>query len=258
MDEELEGHLTGLGMGKNEAKVYLTLLRRGPMAASGLAGATGLYRPFVYDILARLMEQGLASQVLIEGRKLFRASEATALREIYRERLANLDKVVEALSRRSISEDEPASVEVYKGKYAVKKAFKDILDHLIRTRVTHLGMGIDERYFINEDPYMGKRFIEGLEKHGLKEKMITFEGATEFAGGRTTQYRAMPAEFFNPTFILIDGELVTIVLWTQPRYVIKIRSKEFSDAYRKQFELTWRHCKRIKWKNTTAWASSTS
>ncbi|MBU1197374.1 helix-turn-helix domain-containing protein [Candidatus Micrarchaeota archaeon] len=236
-----------LGLTKNEARVYLSLLKKGPLTAHEISNASGIYRPSVYDCLNTLMEQGLTSYILVEGKKRFQAANPRSLEDYYEQRLQKVKQVVVELSKFSPKEREVATVEVYRGRKALKKAFRDILVELKRTRVPHLGMGIDDSYFINEDPYFSEWFIRNLEKQNLKEKMITFEGATGFAGGKTTEYRFIPPEFFNPTNILIDGNLVTIIIWTEPRYVIKIRSKQISESYRKQFELMWRGGKKMKW-----------
>jgi sugar-specific transcriptional regulator TrmB len=54
--------LTELGLTSYEAKAYLALLRRDSSAAADVARIAGVPRQRIYDVLASLVEKGLASQ----------------------------------------------------------------------------------------------------------------------------------------------------------------------------------------------------
>ena len=51
-------HLQSLGLSRNEAKVYLSLLRFYPVTGYQLSKQTGIRRSVVYDVLHRLIERG--------------------------------------------------------------------------------------------------------------------------------------------------------------------------------------------------------
>src|SRR5439155_5541838 len=53
--------LTRLGLTKYEAKAYLALIRRGSSTAAEVARIAGVPRQRIYDVLASLVERGLAS-----------------------------------------------------------------------------------------------------------------------------------------------------------------------------------------------------
>jgi sugar-specific transcriptional regulator TrmB len=62
--EDGQGHveqLTRLGMTMYEAKAYLALIRRGSSTAAEVARIAGVPRQRIYDVLASLVERGLAS-----------------------------------------------------------------------------------------------------------------------------------------------------------------------------------------------------
>jgi sugar-specific transcriptional regulator TrmB len=62
--EDGHGHveqLTRLGLTKYEAKAYLALIRRGSSTAAEVARIAGVPRQRIYDVLASLVERGLAS-----------------------------------------------------------------------------------------------------------------------------------------------------------------------------------------------------
>lgn len=251
MLQDFEEDLAALGLTRNEARIYLALCQSGAGTASEIASRTGLYRPYVYDTLNKLIKKGLASFVVSDGKKRFRAADPGRFEDLLEEKKERLERVLSRLHRQLEHAADAASVEVYQGKTATSRIFKEILEVLKRTRVEHLGIGIDEELFLKEKPFFSGWFISQLERHKLKERMITFEGAVHFAGGKTTEYRFVPKELFNPTATLIDGDMVSIIFWTHPNIVIKIVSRELADAYRKQFELLWNLGKAGRWRKTS-------
>src|SRR5688572_16059632 len=59
MNSSDKNQLEELGLAPGEAQVYLTALRRGAMAAVGIADETGLTRTAVYPIIGSLADKGL-------------------------------------------------------------------------------------------------------------------------------------------------------------------------------------------------------
>ena len=57
------GALREIGMNEAEIRVYSTLITQSPLSASEIAEKSGLYRPYVYDTLAKLMKKGLVTKV---------------------------------------------------------------------------------------------------------------------------------------------------------------------------------------------------
>lgn len=243
--------LKELGLTDAESEVYLCLLRSGPQRASEIAKKAGMYRPYVYDNLNKLMSKGLASNIIIDGKKQFKAANPDTLRDYMESKLDEVNSILPELHRQMLQPGKGTFVEVYKGKNAVRKAHLDILRVLKANHsLEHLGMGIDEELWMQNEPVFSRWFIKQLEKNNIRERMISYENESVFSGGKTSSYRFIPDQYFNPTIIYIDGDLVTMVFWSEPRVVIKIRSDALADSYRKQFELTWKHAKRKMWRQT--------
>src|SRR5436190_22919071 len=55
--------LQKLGFNGSEAKIYVTLLRNGPMTGYELAKASGVARPNVYGVLQKLEERGAVTRL---------------------------------------------------------------------------------------------------------------------------------------------------------------------------------------------------
>src|SRR3954462_5996521 len=59
-DGELVGQLTRLGLTSYEAKAYLSLIKRDSYTAAQVARQAALPRQRIYDVLATLVQKGLA------------------------------------------------------------------------------------------------------------------------------------------------------------------------------------------------------
>ena len=66
--------LKKLGLPENEAKVYIELLKRGPISVNNLSKKISFDRTLVYQILNNLVEKGLANYIIKENKKYFSGS----------------------------------------------------------------------------------------------------------------------------------------------------------------------------------------
>ena len=82
--------LEEIGLSKNEAKVYLSLVYLGCTTAGKIAKHSKVPRPNVYDALERLQEKGLVSYVMKDDKKHFEASDPNALMNILKEKESKL------------------------------------------------------------------------------------------------------------------------------------------------------------------------
>ncbi|MFH0972327.1 MAG: helix-turn-helix domain-containing protein [Candidatus Micrarchaeota archaeon] len=239
------------GLSDAEISVYMCLLQNGPLKVSDISKKIGMYRPYVYDNLYKLIEKGMCGNINMDGKKVFRAANPQTIRDFLADKMRRIDNAIPELENMMLKTPQDTSVWVYKGRNAARKAFADILKILKEDRsIEHLGMGVMEELFLLNEPTFSRWFIKQLEKYKIKERMISYESESVFAGGKTTEYRFIPDEYFNPTNTMIDGDLVTIIFWKNPKYVIKIKSADLADSYRKQFELMWKHGKKKHWKST--------
>ena len=67
--KDKEKVLEEIGFSKNEAKIYLVLLRLGMSPISEITEKTGIHRRNVYDSIERLAEKGLVGSIANENKK---------------------------------------------------------------------------------------------------------------------------------------------------------------------------------------------
>ena len=247
MAENQEAALVELGLTANEARVYLTMLGIGESPASAIAEHSGLYRPYAYDTLKKLLEKGLAGCVKKEGVRHYSAANPDSLRGMLERKQEALEKAMPSLESLAKAVKEKAGVQVFQGKRVVRIIQKDVLKTLSSEGGESLVFGVDEKKFMDADEVLMKQFFAIMKRKGFKEKVIVREGDNFLpAGKETTEYRFVSKEFFNPQSTFVYGGKVAIVLFNEPLYGIMIESRELADSYRKQFNLVWKHAKKRK------------
>jgi len=78
--EEIRETLKQIGLGHNESKVYLTLVKLGPSLAGKLAKEANIDRSACYDSLKALIKKGLVNYAIEANRRKFAASNPARLK----------------------------------------------------------------------------------------------------------------------------------------------------------------------------------
>lgn len=155
--------LQKIGLVKNEALIYETLLREGELSAGSIANKSKIHRRNVYDTLKRLIEKGLVFEVMHKAEDHFTAADPAKLMEIVENKEKALFKIMLGLTEtyRQINHNE--DVYIYKGIEGWKNNMQDILRYNPR-----------EIYYIDAkgpwlDPRLRQPFLEFAEKAHAKK-----------------------------------------------------------------------------------------
>lgn len=136
-DDQIK-QLTQLGLNVYEAKAYIALLRKESFSASQVADLSGVPRQRIYDILASLVERGLAiSRPGKHGTRYAAVAPQPALRSLLeqeQQRLNNIQITTDALIRtlgaqylQGKTEHSPLEyIEVLRGQTAINQRFAEI------------------------------------------------------------------------------------------------------------------------------------
>lgn len=87
----METLLIDLGLTRNEAAVYLYLLRHAGKAASAISRGTGITRTNTYYVLARLQDKGLVVKSTLDTRAAFRLEHPDSLNHYLDDRQRQLE-----------------------------------------------------------------------------------------------------------------------------------------------------------------------
>ncbi len=233
-----------LGLTENEITLYLCLLKLGSSTASQIAKNSGIYRPYVYDTVEKLLEKGLVSYIITENKRVFQAVHPHHLLDIQQQKTEQLLQIMPQLESFVKLSKEESKVNHYSGKKVVRTIQKDVLHTLLKERTENCVIGVNEKRFMEIDSVIMHQFFNQMKKNKLKERILVREGDNYLPGHKeVTTYRFLPKQFFDPTSTFIYGNKVAIIIFSQPLHGIIIKSALLAQTYRKQFELLWQYAK---------------
>ncbi len=226
--------LSEVGLGKREAEIYLALLRLGKSTVTRLTQETGIHRTYIYDLIEKLKEKGLVSQIKEQNKQYFQAANPERIKEYLLEKVESIDKLIPELNRIREKSKEETTVEAYKG----KEGIKTILNDIIREGKDYYAIG-SIKEFENILPAFSEQFIRKVNKIGIKEKVILEKGV-KIIEAKKHEYRYLPKEYVFLSGIIIYSDKVSFFIWKPPYIQILIRNKDIARSYLTQFNILWK------------------
>jgi sugar-specific transcriptional regulator TrmB len=231
---------TGLieaGLNKSETEIYLTLLKLGKSTVTKLTQITGIHRTYIYDLIEKLKEKGLVSQIKEENKQYFQAADPERIKEYLLEKVENLDKILPELNKLKELTKEETTVEIYKGKEGIKTVMNDIL----REGKDYFAIGAVKE-FEEILPIFSKQFINNVNKKKIIEKAILEKGI-KILGVKKKEYKYLPKEHIFLTGMVIYADKIAFFVWQEPYIQILIKNKAITESYLTQFNLLWKLAK---------------
>ena len=82
------------GLSEKEGRIYLELLKAGPINANVLSKLLDIERTVTYNVLNKLIQKGLANYIVKDGKKLFNAAEPENLLKPLKEKEEILNALI--------------------------------------------------------------------------------------------------------------------------------------------------------------------
>jgi predicted transcriptional regulator len=232
--------LKNLGMTDYEIEIFLVLIKEGTLSVYEISKKTGFYRQACYDALNRLQEKGFVSFVLKNGKRIFQTINPEQIPYFLDEQKKQFESILPELLKMQALGKEGISVEVFKGKRIVRIALRDIISTLKEKGGEVLCTAVDENLALETDETTIQQYERDILLYKIKERVIIKKGSEGFLKGGNTKYAYVEEKYFNSNPLLIYGDKVQIIMWSNPNYLIQIKSKNISNSFRKQFELMWK------------------
>ncbi|MBI2044488.1 hypothetical protein HYT23_00360 [Candidatus Pacearchaeota archaeon] len=226
------------GLGKSESEIYLSLLRLGKATATQLTQETGIHRTYIYDLIEKLREKGLVSQVKEENKQYFQAVDPERIREYLLEKVDNINKLIPELNKIKKESKEETKVETYKG----KEGIKTILNDIIKEGKDYCAIG-SVKEFEKILPIFSEQFLLKVNNQGLRERVILEKGI-KIIKAKKHEYRCLPKEYIFLSSMIIYGHKVALFIWKEPYIQILIKNKDIVKSYLTQFNLLWKIAKK--------------
>lgn len=115
------------GLSPNEAKIYETLVELGESTISKIAIAAGVHRRNAYDAIGRLIDKGLAFQILAAGENHYNAVDPAKLLELVGEKQQKIQAALPGLLKKFTHRTAPEEAYIYRGLEGQKNVWRDML-----------------------------------------------------------------------------------------------------------------------------------
>jgi sugar-specific transcriptional regulator TrmB len=242
--------LLKLGFNRNEAKVYLSLIRFGKADARTLIKETKFHKNIVYDNLEKLIDKGLVSFIIEGKRKIFQIASADSLNDYFEEKQKEIAEKKKSAEKLTLEISKIARVipsvqhaTVFRG----VKGIKAFYYRGVENRQYTLAFGAPQESI----DIMGEIFWRNLQAKRLarkvKAKLIFNPSIKEY--GETIKNRLTEVRYFERDFepmseTHIQGDEVGIIVWTKEPILFLIKDKLVAESYTKFFEKMWKQAKR--------------
>ncbi len=238
--------LAQIGLQETEARFYLAALELGEAPVRDIAAKAGISRTNAYDVLARLLEQKLVTQVGGSGNKtmVVAAEPPDQLTELLDARRRRLDVLLpELMSLHNRSSGKPR-VRFHQGPQGIKL----VLDDTLAARDKKL-LGILSMRDLYEVP--GRAWMDDLVRRRIEAgvylrvirspiKDIPNVWPQSQADLREVRF-ASPDFIFTMTSYIYDNK-VAVIASRRENFAMTIESEEFAMMQRNLFEVLWASC----------------
>lgn len=248
----MENELVELGLGENEAKIYLTALSMREFAAGAIAQRAKIKRSTTYLALGNLIKLGLVSEILSKKRKLFRVEGPESLQNLVKrmhrkaiEAENIVEKLAPALSNIRVENATAPKTTFYNGMEGLKNVLldvaasksswyvfgsttkilknlplKDLREILEEGEINRQKSGRPKIYFITDK---GIQALKEFQEHRPERREI----------------KIVPDEIpVSSAQILYDNKIAMLSLGSNP-FVSVVESKELFEVAKFMYHLVW-------------------
>ncbi|MEK6891519.1 MAG: helix-turn-helix domain-containing protein [Nanoarchaeota archaeon] len=240
----MEINLEELGLSRNEAKIYLYLLKNGERTTGPIIKETGIANSRVYESLNSLIEKGFVSYNVQKDGKHFKATNPKILIENEEERKKKVESLVPQLIRLMDKENNKEIVSaVYEGIEGFKTAFRKIIDDCpVKGEILIIGFSEQQHSQESLKTFLSNMNLKCKQK---KQKLkFIFDNKAKNTLGKEREkegfeVRYMPDGFISPAAIDIMGDYVYVFLWEEKPFVFMIKNQKIADSFRHYFNFLW-------------------
>jgi len=247
----MENLLVKAGLTLGESKVYSSLLELGQSSITSIISKSRVSTSKSYDILNRLKEKGLVSQVSISGVKYFKATNPNRIIEILESKkeetelaLIQVKNIIPDLITKYHSKESEEEAEVYIGIKGLITVFNEETEWMKKTRKPSLVIGITKGGKTGKDL---DDYFARLQKKRDKLRLKTYFIFNKKEKGNFPYLEK--SKYCRIKYLKVGSEMVSANLFSnktvfsiyakQP-FLLVIKSKDLTDEFRSYFKQLWK------------------
>jgi len=241
----MEEELKLLGLNDSDIKVYLALLEIGESVASKIAEKANVPRSSIYDILNRLVKEGMISHVTKDYLRYFNAIDPKVIAENLEYKKNRIDDILPNLEKIRNKSSEKIKTEVFDGPKGIESVFNMMLKE--KEILTLGGSGKTSEVL----PYFMPKWNRQRKNKNLLVRIIYLD--TEDNRQRVKhvekdlqpiKYKFLQTNYLFPVMTFVFGNKVMFGLFHKEPSATVIESSELASTYRGYFENLWKIAKK--------------
>ncbi|MDO8642829.1 MAG: helix-turn-helix domain-containing protein [Candidatus Woesearchaeota archaeon] len=231
--------LEAIGLGKNEIKVYVRLLQRGPSTAGEVAEKMDIHRPNVYDALEKLIALGLVTYIFQNEKKIFQATDPAAVCSLMEEKKLQLSRLVPELKMHAQLAGPKPKAHIFEGIAGIKAMTDDQLASGAPIYSFGIPRDVSERM---------KSFVVIYHERRMRQKQWQYHLYNENAQERIaylntlpcTRAAFLPKEYDSPATTNVYDNKVSFFIWADEPFGVIIDDERMAASYTNYFKLLWK------------------
>ncbi len=238
-----------LGFNRNEARVYLSLIKFGKADAHQIISDTKFHKNIVYDNLEKLIDKGLVTFIIEECRKVFQVAPSHMLIQFIEEQEKEIEgkKRLASTIAKEISKHVPKipfkqEARIFRGVRGIKTFYEETLKGRDFVAFGAPQASVDimgELFWQNYDAKRRERKILArlIFNPSLKEYGSTIKNSF-------TDIRYFDQYFEPMTETHVQDDKVAIIVWSEEPVLFLIQDKFVTDSYLRFFEEMWKKARK--------------
>jgi sugar-specific transcriptional regulator TrmB len=232
--------LAVIGLTNGEIKVFEAVLAVGIATINTIHEQTGFERRAIYDIINKLIEKGLLSYTIEEGKKTYQCAPPNVVKaaiEKKKQELHEAQKLLPQLRVEYTAKKPQVRFETYRGKKGMKTIFEDMLNY---KNVYVIGGGF---YLVKELPHFWPQYNKRrIKAQCTWHNLVIWELKEKIPETEYLKAKVLPKEFSgNPVAILVYGNKVVNLSWGEEMFAFVTESKNMTQNYKKYHKYLWTH-----------------
>jgi sugar-specific transcriptional regulator TrmB len=236
--KEEEIMLQELGFTQAEAKVYLTLLKLGPVKVGQIIEKSGLQSSTIHNTLHSLIDKGFVRYVLRGKIKIYQSVEPNLILQEFKEKEQKFEEIVPKLeSMQQLTKEKPQA-EIYEGTSGIIT----MLNELIQDSKPN-----DNYYFFAVDVSgLNKeiqKFFERYDKKRENKKLIVRGLARKELKPLFSKRKYLKTKYVNfpiPSNISICNDKMVLITWGEKPIGMLVKSKQLIQSQINFFNELWK------------------
>ena len=236
-----------IGLAKNEARIYETLLREGESGVGIIAAKSRVHRRNVYDSMSRLIERGLAFERITSTEHLYQATDPKKLIELIKEKEEKIQLILPELESLYATVPHIDDVVMYRGIEGWKNYLRDII-RVGEDVYTIGGKGTwqDVRLTHVRAQTAREAKKKNIRMYWLFDPDVTGVHESFVQEGFNVEYRYLPKGYNSKTAIDIFGDHVVIITDPTPGEIaddtsfVVLINQNTADSFRTWHALLWK------------------